>query len=172
MLGIFKHLLGSVCLLLICLSACVSTGADNLAGNLEGEVSNPAPGSGRQFLPLDLRISGGFAGRNETLVVSVAGLATWTNARTQTTRSSRISRQNLERLWALLAEISGTANGEGGSRSPGRCRDCIEYDLSLSSPGKPLKIVVSSDRLSDSAYRNLIAFLISIGDEIKREETR
>lgn len=156
--------------MLMSLSACAITGADGGGADQVRNAVAPELAAGAQLLPLSFQFSGGFAGRVEVLDIAADGLATWTDLRSRTTRSQQLPPPDLVHLRALLAEIPATEIDEGGSRFPGRCRDCFEYRLSIASRDNPLKIVVSSGQLSASAYRELISTLLFIVDDIKRKK--
>lgn len=166
-----RYSIGVIGWLLITLSACIGPGA----GGQAAPPSQPAGGheldSGARglVLPLRLELSGGFAGRRESLEIAADGSSTWTELRGQTSRRGKLAISENEQLRALLEEVSRVENDQGEQRSPGRCRDCYEYQLILASRGKPLKVVVSSDRLDASAYRELIVLLLTIVDDVKRE---
>lgn len=168
-MAVSKHLLGIIGAGLMCLSACGTTGADGRGAGQIGSAGAPELAAGGQLLPLSFQISGGFAGRREALDITADGLATWSDMRNLTTRSAPLPPLDFARLRALLSEIPGAVIAESGQKIPGRCRDCFEYHLIFTSRIKPLKIVILSDRLADSTYRNLISLLLAIGDDVKRE---
>lgn len=168
-MGASRHLIGIICAVLMCLSACVTTGADGRGAGRVGNAGAPELEAGVQLLPLSFQISGGFAGRVEALDIAADGLATLTDMRSRTTWSAQLPPSNLDPLRVLLTKIAGAEIAEGGPRFPGRCRDCFEYRVTLNSMVKPLNVVVTSDRLSASAYRELIVLLLAIGDDVKRK---
>lgn len=153
--------------LLVFISACAATsdGVSGPAGDEHSRSQSSIPH--RQGLPLSLQISGGIAGRLDALEITAAGQATWTDRRRPDSRSAPLAPSSLARLQEALAKISGETAAAAGPRFPGRCRDCFEYVLTLPAAGKVRTIVVLSDQLGGSEYRELIATLLAVVEEIK-----
>ena len=168
----FRHLIGFICVMLICLSACVTTGTDGYGVGQEDNAAVLLPVFEGQFSQLSLQISGGFSGRVKVLDVTADGLAIWQDMRRQVSRRMQLPPAYLLKLEALLAEIPGADPADGGQQLPGRCRDCVEYRLTINALAKPRRIVATSDRLAASVYQNLIVLLSNISDEVEQRGNR
>ena len=165
----FSQLISCIFVVLLSFSACGTTEGDGQAANQLVNVRRMALVSEVQLLPLNFQLSGGLAGRVESLDITADGRAIWTDMRNQTTLNAKLSPSDLVQLRAVLAGIAGVEIAADRPRFSGRCRDCFEYCVTLSAIAKPWKIEVSSDRLAASAYRELIAILLSISDDVKRK---
>ena len=159
-----KHLFIFLFAVLISISACVAPGANSFDNAEDGGKRYPES----EGLPLTFNVSGGFAGRIESLEINADGMARFTDKRRHMTRSQQLIPLCFVRLQSLLAAIPEAKIGDGGSRIIGSCPDCIEYRLTINLTAKSREIFVHSNRLVDSEYRELIGLLISIGNDVKQ----
>jgi hypothetical protein len=117
-------------------------------------VESPAP-------TLELRLSGGIAGRDERLSLTDDGRALVLDQRSNRSREVRLSPARQEKIVELLAALENVA-ADTGFFSASRCRDCLVYVLILPTDGKPRRVRIVSDRLADSPYQELISTLIAL----------
>lgn len=153
-----------ICAILIFISACVAPVATSYS-TAQGDGVRPLEPEG---LPLTFQVSGGFAGRIESLDITLDGMATWTDMRSRTTRSQQLTPPSLARLQVLLAVVPAAEISDGGSRIPGRAPDGFEYRLTMPSTGKSREILVQSGRLAESVHRELIGLLLAINNEVRK----
>jgi hypothetical protein len=155
------------------LFSCSASGAREAGG-----AGPAATGQGRAApdaspaLLLELRISGGFAGRDELLRLTDDGLALVLDRRRQRSRRLRIGPERQREINDLVAGLTGSADEEQRRFPASPCRDCLVYQLLLPAAGKASPLRIVSDRLAASPYRQLLAALLDLLAEGAGEQER
>ncbi len=145
------------------------------------EQGTARPEAGRQesagmanspALTLELQLSGGIAGRNERLRLTDDGRALVLDHRLNRAREIKLSPARQKEIAELVAALDKSAADDVGHLPPSRCRDCLVYKLILPATGKPRQILIVSDRLPDSPYRELISTLLALMKEVPSNNDR
>lgn len=164
-MGMSKHFLVFAYALLMGISACGAQMADSkVTGEQEGSSDSEHAG-----LPLIFIVSGGFAGQIESLEITTQGVAVLTNKRSLATINQKLDPLTIGQLRIALSLVDGEEGVSSGQRIIGGCSDCLEYRLSIRINGKSRNILVHSNRLVDSNYKELIGMLLSIYNDIKHK---
>lgn len=102
-------------------------------------------------------VSGGIAGISQTLLATSDGRLVARDLRRGTKVEQRIDRQTEQNIARAMNALSG--EGPIVSPLPGRCRDCFNYEIQAVLDGERRHVRLSSDRLEDSPYRDLVKIL-------------
>jgi len=121
---------------------------------------------------LELQLSGGIAGRDERLRLTDDGRVLVLDRRLNRSRELRLGPVRQNKIAELVAALEKSAAKDGGRFSTSRCRDCLVYKLILPTAGKPRQILIVSDRLADSPYRELIFALQALMAEATSNNER
>lgn len=130
-----------------CLLACASS-----AVTPEARTNAPLP-------PWQVRMtmSGGFAGVAQTVMVTSDGALTARDVKRGLGVTRRLDDRRLAEIAQTLSALR--AEPERGEPFPGRCADCFVYQIEAVLDGEQRQIRISSDRLADSPYRDLVRIL-------------
>jgi hypothetical protein len=114
-----------------------------------------------QTWSVTFRMSGGLAGLDRGLEVSSSGAATATDRIRRQRETGQAPRDDLTALGRLVAAATSTE-----AARPDSCRDCFEYDIDITSPGRQVTVHVNDVSLSSSDAAPLVNLLRWLQDRL------
>jgi hypothetical protein len=144
--------------LIVCCLACSSRAAS---------APSPAQRSGDESWKVTFRMSGGFAGFRRELEVSSSGAATATDEK----RRQRVTAQVPGDELLFIGSLVTAAKPSEASR-PGSCRDCLEYDIEITSAGRRVTVRANDATLAGSDASRLVDALRRLQDRLLSQQGR
>jgi hypothetical protein len=144
-------------------SAAVAVMAGCILAGVSCAASGPALAqpTNDQSWSVTFRMSGGLAGLDRGLEVSSSGAATATDRIRRQRETGQVPRDDLTALGRLVAAATSIDVAR-----PDSCRDCFEYDIDITSPGRHVTVHGNDVSLSSSNAAPLITMLRRLQDRL------
>jgi len=149
------------------LTACSSYSSSALK---DGSFSDVKISSNDQLLnqQIAFHVSGGIAGRDETLIIERSGKYHIKDNRLGISWSSHLLSDDSEELTNMLAKLDFSSDYKKGNSFFERCRDCLVYRLEIIKGTRKKEIVLDSRTLAKSFHHDLISFLMKLINHAKK----
>ena len=138
--------------------------ASLLFGACAGSDTRPAAtaSAAPSYWPVQLTVSGGFAGFIRHIRVQQDGTVTTGNRQLSENHTSILSADDHRTLAEQLADLPDSVETSGKKATRSNCADCLQYQLTLTRHDKPHTIELNSQTLATSPYSAVIATLVTL----------